>query len=237
MSTAYEKQRAANIARNAELLSSLGIQQAPIVPLAAPSKARGGSKKRKKAPAAPREPTRKSARLTTADGAYTEPSGIDPEPDEPRGSLLRQMPAVEIPDADDVEYDPSFVAPAPTRDDDGTLRFETGYEHFTPNLIPREIFEQGACASTLDEFADRSVGGTAFRPYFSRVGKRQLDPDYDEFDSLADLEASLLTSEEYEPSRNKYGVKAGQSLEDWEKSGWIRAPDYRGWIQWRVRGS
>lgn len=143
--SAYEAQRAANIARNAELLSSLGIQYAPVKPAATPSKPRPASKKRKAAPATPREPTRKSARLTTVEGGYTEPSGIDPEPDEPRG-WLRQMPAVEIPDMDEVEYDPTFVAPAPTRDADGTLRFEKGYDHFTPNLVPRQIFKQGACA-------------------------------------------------------------------------------------------
>ena len=80
----------------------------------------------------------------------------------------------------------------------------------------------------------RAVGGTAFRPFFSQIAKRQITADYDEFDSLADLDAALVTSEEYEASRNCYGVKAGQSLEDWEKSGWIRAPDFRGWIQWCV---
>lgn len=31
------------------------------------------------------------------------------------------------------------------------------------------------------------------------------------------------------------GVKAGQSLADWEKSGWIRAQDPRGWFQWYCR--
>lgn len=31
------------------------------------------------------------------------------------------------------------------------------------------------------------------------------------------------------------GVKAGQSLSDWERSGWIRAQDPRGWFQWYCR--
>ena len=31
------------------------------------------------------------------------------------------------------------------------------------------------------------------------------------------------------------GVKAGQSLTDWERSGWIRPLDPRGWFQWYTR--
>lgn len=32
-----------------------------------------------------------------------------------------------------------------------------------------------------------------------------------------------------------YGVKASQSIEEWEKAGWIRRQDARGWMQWYCR--
>jgi hypothetical protein len=33
----------------------------------------------------------------------------------------------------------------------------------------------------------------------------------------------------------RYGVKASQSIEEWEKAGWIRRQDPRGWMQWYCR--
>ena len=45
-----------------------------------------------------------------------------------------------------------------------------------------------------------------------------------------------LTSTEYDPEINKFGVSCGQSIEEWEAAGWI-AHDYdvRGWFQWYCR--
>lgn len=43
-----------------------------------------------------------------------------------------------------------------------------------------------------------------------------------------------LTSTTYRPEINKYGVKASQSIEEWEKAGWIRAQDPRGWLEVRL---
>lgn len=44
-----------------------------------------------------------------------------------------------------------------------------------------------------------------------------------------------LTASEPDPELNRYKVKAGQSLQDWEKAGWIWAGDPRGWAEWFVR--
>lgn len=44
-----------------------------------------------------------------------------------------------------------------------------------------------------------------------------------------------LTSTQYRPDINKYKVKAGQTLSEWEDSGWIREQDPRGWFQWYCR--
>lgn len=45
------------------------------------------------------------------------------------------------------------------------------------------------------------------------------------------LDDKYLTSQDYLPQINKYKIKASQSIEDWEKQGWIRSQDPRGWCQ------
>lgn len=45
----------------------------------------------------------------------------------------------------------------------------------------------------------------------------------------------MLTSANYDPSMNKYGVKCGGSLGMWESSGWISEVDPYGWFQWYCR--
>lgn len=48
--------------------------------------------------------------------------------------------------------------------------------------------------------------------------------------------AGLLTRREYAPEANKFGVKCGQSIEEWEAAGWINVDwDVRGWFQWYER--
>ena len=45
----------------------------------------------------------------------------------------------------------------------------------------------------------------------------------------------MITSEKCYPNVNKYGVRAGSSLEAWENSGWIKSQDPYGWFQWYCR--
>lgn len=47
--------------------------------------------------------------------------------------------------------------------------------------------------------------------------------------------ATHLTASSRTPTVNRFKVNAGQSLQDWEKSGWIWEGDPRGWAQWYVR--
>ncbi|SPO20766.1 uncharacterized protein UTRI_00243 [Ustilago trichophora] len=110
----------------------------------------------------------------------------------------------------------------------GALVFEKKYAQFRPNVTPDEMLREGA------------FGGTAFRDYYSRVLQRPIDVEAE----LAELPEhwlenldvdDMLRRPQLEPSRNKYKVKAGQSLEDWEKAGWIRPLDPRGWFQWYYR--
>lgn len=90
---------------------------------------------------------------------------------------IRQLPKVEIPEEDpdgpEMDYDPDFRAPLPTRDAAdqnsgyGRLRF-SDTPHFTPNLTPEDVMRLG------------SFGGTYWRPFYSSVCRKEMDADFDE---------------------------------------------------------
>jgi len=52
--------------------------------------------------------------------------------------------------------------------------------------------------------------------------------------TLSDSER-LLSNTEPDGDLNRFRVRAGQSLAEWEKAGWIWAEDPRGWAQWYTR--
>jgi hypothetical protein len=131
------------------------------------------------------------------------------------------MISVDYEEAEEEEYD---RAPLPNRDVHGNILFENKNRHFMPNLTPEEMLRGGI------------FGGTAFRPYISSVTGQKLSPHQDlhEFPSnwYSGLEEDeQLTSSTYDPQMNRFGVKAGQSLEEWEKARWVRRQDPRGWWQ------
>ena len=41
-----------------------------------------------------------------------------------------------------------------------------------------------------------------------------------------------LPFEKYDKTINKYGVKVGSTLEEWETNGWMRKSHPYGWVQW-----
>jgi hypothetical protein len=55
------------------------------------------------------------------------------------------------------------------------------------------------------------------------------------FEFPSDLVDTHLTAAEANGAVNRFGVRAGQSLQDWEKSGWIWEGDPRGWAEWYTR--
>lgn len=128
---------------------------------------------------------------------------------------------------------PQYTARLPTRDNHGTLHFEEPYSRFTPNLTPSEVVQLG------------SFGGTFFRQYYSHVLQSDIQPDYNEFpaewfiglrdDGTPFHPPTYMTKDTYDAQVNNYGVKAGQSLEAWEKAGWVTEQDPRGWFQWYCR--
>ncbi|KAF3914020.1 hypothetical protein ABW21_db0209677 [Orbilia brochopaga] len=233
MADDYESVRLANIQRNQELLKELELDK-PVLELEPSSKPPA---KRRKFSATSPTSTRSSARLS----ALTRPSYKD-ENESPlkRKSTSKSAPRARSPagpsspDSPDPSADEAIpfnqpwepTAPLPTRSDDGTLHFAT-HPSFQPNKTPAEVLREGC------------FGGTYFRPLYSRTLRTTISNDYTELpDSwLEDLDVSkYLTARTYDASVNKYGVACGQSIEQWEASGWIRhAYDVRGWFQWYCR--
>ena len=102
------------------------------------------------------------------------------------------------------------------------------HPEFKPNLSPHQILKMGA------------FGGTYFRPIYSSVTKKH----YKSEDVIEEYPKSwfkgidikkMVISPKYDKKVNKYGVKCGSELEDWEKSGWMHKQDPYGWFQWYCR--
>lgn len=103
------------------------------------------------------------------------------------------------------------------------------HPEFTPNLTPRQIFEQGA------------FGGSYWRKITSKVAKMIYEHQWVEFPDLVQMyqenpvKRQLLDSPFPDKRFNKYGVNAGSDLDEWESKGWIVAQDPYGWVQWYCR--
>lgn len=113
----------------------------------------------------------------------------------------------------------------PKRNKKGELKFED-YPDFRPNKTPMEILQSG------------SFGGGYYRPIKSDVTNKKYKDCWKEFPEewFNGLKISLsVANPTYDKSRNKYKVKCGASLEEWESSGWIKAQDPYGWFQWYCR--
>ena len=102
------------------------------------------------------------------------------------------------------------------------------HKQFKPNKTPQQVFKMGA------------FGGTYFRPIHSSVTGK----DYTVSQVMRGLPKSwfqgvdkktMVTSSSYDKKINKYKVKCGSSLEDWESKDWIQKQDPYGWFQWYCR--
>ena len=114
----------------------------------------------------------------------------------------------------------------PAKDKKGRLVFPD-FPDFNPNLTPKEVLQLG------------SFGGTYFRPIYSSVTKQKYkDEAWKELPTswLEGLNIrTQVASSVYDNSKNKYKVKCGASLEEWENSGWMHKQDPYGWFQWYCR--
>lgn len=100
------------------------------------------------------------------------------------------------------------------------------YPEFTPNLTPKQIFAQGS-------FID---WGGYWRDINSSILGKRLSNQHKEFKFLNDIPEHLLINPEKDYKKyNRYSVKAGSSLKEWESKDWIHPQDPYGWVQWYCR--
>ena len=233
-----ETLRKANIARNKQELKDLGIFQRPSLPPSRPSKA-PPSKKRKLSPLAP---SRTSARIANAPVRPSYNDDISPttfttyKPTRKNRPSTSKTSSAPVPDSHQPTVDSlslesqwtgySTSAPPPIRSDDGTFHFPS-HPTFTPNKSPSEMLREGV------------FGGSYFRPLYSRHLCFSIIGDWTDIPQewYEGLNVKrFLTSPTYDPEVNKFKVKCGQSIEEWEAAGWIAHNyDPRGWFQWYCR--
>jgi hypothetical protein len=240
----YEARRAEKIAQNKALLQELQLENAKqsVNPNSAIKKERS-TKKRKLSERPAREPSRVSARIAAVETRpiYSEEKIVDAK-EVSHKSKGRARVAVADKNANEskaVKRSPEELdalqsrwsawaaeAPLPIRDENGTFHFVSDPD-FVPNKSPAEVIREG------------SFGGTYFRPLFSKVLGMTIAGDWqelpDDWIEGVNIEAQL-TSSNYDPEVNKYGVQCGQTIEEWEANGWINHDyDVRGWFQWYCR--
>ena len=107
------------------------------------------------------------------------------------------------------------------------MPLDTKNTDFKPNISPKRVFQMG------------SFGGTYFRPIYSSVTNKNYKSgnvirEFRDWFKDMDVEKKVISSK-YDKNINKYKVKCGSSLENWEKSGWIEKQDPYGWFQWYCR--
>ena len=118
--------------------------------------------------------------------------------------------------------------PPPTKNKRTNCYYFADHPEFTPNLSPLEIIKQGA------------FGGTYFRPIESKVTKKKYHNRHLKYWSAQELKKHniipqkhlCLPFESYDKSLNKYNIRCGQTLEQWEGKNWITEHDPYGWFEW-----
>ena len=89
---------------------------------------------------------------------------------------------------------------------------------FGTNKKPVQIIKEGA------------FGGTYFRDVYSGVNDKSYKTSWKEFKELKSIYKKYYSSDYYDVSLNKYGVKCGTLLRFWENKGWINKQDSYGWL-------
>ena len=245
----FQARRLENIKQNVALLGQLGVEQAAEA-IHQEAKTRETARKKRKLEKTNInvQPSRISARIasTRAKPKYNEETlpqdfvtkskrkpktaamtGRSKEPEDSEDTR------VHTPDKNIEELRASWsswtpTAPSPTRDETGKFHFPS-HPTFTPNKSPEEVLREGC------------FGGSYFRPLHSAHLRTTIRDDYLELPpswiTAPRLPPDLyLISPNYNAEINKYKVACGQSIEEWEKAGWIdHTYDVRGWFQWYCR--
>jgi hypothetical protein len=80
---------------------------------------------------------------------------------------------------------------------------------FKPELIPKQMLELGV------------------------FGGHYFENEHEEFP--AEWFSGAKLSDVHDPDYNYFGVDASQPRAEWERKGWLREQDPRGWFQWYCR--
>lgn len=111
----------------------------------------------------------------------------------------------------------------PKRLSNGEYAF-ADYPEFRPNLSPRDIFRMG------------SFGGTYWRPIRSNVTRKNHRNQHHAYPKewWYGIPNDNLTRDfdDYDPKINKYGVRVGTTLREWEAKRWINRSHPYGWVHW-----
>ena len=84
---------------------------------------------------------------------------------------------------------------------------------FGTNKTPIKVIKEG------------SFGGNYFRNIYSRVNDKFYKDNWKEFKELKNIDKKYYSSDYYDVSVNRYGVRCGTSLRFWEDKGWINEID------------
>lgn len=119
-----------------------------------------------------------------------------------------------------------YLCPLPTRDEaDGCLVFED-VPDFRPNLSPAEIMKRGSFGGGYYRTIESLVTGLVYREAW-----KEFPQEWFEGVNVP----RQVSSPVYKNGTNRYGVKCGQNLQQWEEQGWMEEVDPFGWFQWYCR--
>ena len=242
----YEARRLEKIKHNQALLAELDIKS--IVPRQRSNADRKPPAKKRKILEEKTAPSRTSARIASAPVRPSYNDDVDikavslPRSALKKTNIKKQVkqelgsnfvddtePLVPSKNVEEIRagwtaWEPS--AAPPNRDENQGFHFED-YTDFTPNKSPEEMLREG------------SFGGSYFRPLKTRKLGIIISDDWQELPKawISGLNTErYLTNPAYNPDVNKFKVSCGQSIEEWEASGWIsHEHDIRGWFQWYCR--
>ena len=79
-----------------------------------------------------------------------------------------------------------------------------------------------------------SFGGTYWRDIYSNVLNKNLLNYYEKYEWLnqIDINKNKKPWNKYDKNYNKYSVKVGSKLEEWEEKNWITKYHPYGWFEW-----
>ena len=83
------------------------------------------------------------------------------------------------------------------------------------------IMDSGVNITPVEVIKKRSFGGTYFRHIYSSVNDKFYKDSWKEFKELKNIDKKYYSSDYYDVSLNKCGIKCGTTLRFWENKGWI----------------